>query len=274
FASFVSGPTNDFAVKAAKSVAEGDETIGLLFIHGSFGYGKTHLLNAIAHHCRERRARALFLRAEDFMRKFIAALRDRDTLTFKDELRGADILLLDDLQHICGKQATVSEFLHTLNAFTDGKRKLVIAADRPPSQLEGLPEDVSSRLKGALVVALQKPDTATRLGILKAKATEWERRRPRAAIAESVLERVAQEVDGPPGDLLGVYNRIATYTDLTGDPATKEFIDETIDLRGTSPDRRVTIEEIQKKTAEFYKLELKDLQSQCRAWRVARPRQV
>lgn len=274
FGSFVSGPTNDFALRAAKSVADGGDDINLLFIHGGFGYGKTHLLNAIAHHCvQTKRARALFLRAEDFMRKFIAALRERDTLAFKDELRGADILLLDDLQHICGR-ATVSEFLHTLNAFTDGKRKLVIAADRPPAQLEGLPEDVSSRLKGALTVALERPDAATRLAILKAKATEWEKRRPRSALAESVLERVAAEVDGPPRELLGVFNRLATYTDLTGHPVTKEFVEETINLRGSSPDRRITIEEIQKKTAEFYKLELKDLQSQCRAWRVARPRQV
>ena len=236
-----------------------------------FGYGKTHLLNAIAHQCTQtKRARALFLRAEDFMRKFIAALRDRDTLAFKDELRGADILLLDDLQHICGR-ATVAEFLHTLNAFTDGKRKLVIAADRPPAQLEGLPEDVSSRLKGGLLVALQKPDAITRLAILKAKAAEWERRRPRAALGELVLERVAAEVDGPPREFLGVFNRLATYTDLTGQPVTPEFVDETIALRGAAPDRRVTIEEIQKKTAEFYKLELKDLHSECRAWRVARP---
>lgn len=275
FASFVPGPTNDFALRAAKSVAEGDENIGLLFIHAGFGYGKTHLLNAIAHHCTQtHRARALFLRAEDFMRKFIAALRDRDTLSFKDELRNADILLLDDLQHICGRTATVSEFLHTLNAFTDGKRKLVIAADRPPGQLEGLPEDVSSRLKGGLVVALQKPDQATRLGILKAKAAEWERKRPRAALAETVLERVAAEVDGPPREVLGVFNRLATYADLTGHPVTPEFVDETIELRGAVPERRTTIEEIQKKTAEFYKLELKDLHSECRAWRVARPRQV
>jgi len=150
----------------------------------------------------------------------------------------------------------------------------VIAADRPPHQLEGLPEDVSSRLKAGLTVALQKPDEATRLAILKAKAVEWERKRPRAALAEPVLERVASEVDGPPRELLGVFNRLATYADLTGQPVTQEFVDETIELRGASPERRVTIEEIQKKTAEFYKLELKDLHSECRAWRVARPRQV
>jgi chromosomal replication initiator protein len=274
FQSFVAGTSNEFALAAAKRVAEGDNDIGLLFVHGGFGFGKTHLLNAIAHHCATmKRGRALFLRAEDFMRKFLGALRDRDTLTFKDELRGADILLIDDLQHICGK-ATVAEFLHTLNAFTDARRKLVIAAACPPAQLEGLPEDVSSRLKGALVISLQKPDLPTRLAILKARAAEMERRRPRAALPESILEHVAKEVDGPPRELLGVFNKLATYADLTGQPVTMEFVEEALESRGHSPDRRVTIEEIQKKTAEYYKLELKDLQSQCRARRIARPRQV
>ena len=167
----------------------------------------------------------------------------------------------------------MSEFLHTLNAFTDGKRKLVIAADRPPGQLEGLPDDVSSRLKGALVVALQKPDAATRLAILKARAAELESRAARR-LARSGARHVAEEIDASPRELLGVFNKLATYADLTGQPVTMEFVEEALESRGHSPDRRVTIEEIQKKTAEFYKLEVKDLQSQCRAWRVARPRQV
>ncbi len=275
FGTFIAGTTNEFALGAARRVAEGDGDIGLLFIHGGFGYGKTHLLNAIAHHCSAaRRGRALLLRAEDFMRKFLGALRDRDTLAFKEELRGADILLIDDLQHICGKQATVSEFLHTLNAFTDARRRLVIAADRPPALLEGLPEDVSSRLKGALVIQMQKPDTSTRLAILRARAQELEKRRPRAALPDAILEHVAREVDGPPRELLGVFNKLATYADLTGQPVTMEFVEEALEARGATPERRVTIEEIQKKTAEFYKLELKDLQSQCRARRIARPRQV
>src|SRR6185295_16715296 len=197
FASFVVGAANEFAFKAAQRFAEvGEADMGLLFIHGGFGNGKTHLLNAIALEARNTRsARVLFLRAEDFMRRFLAALRNQETLAFKEELRGADILLIDDLQHICGRTATVSEFLHTVNAFTDLKRKVVIAADRPPSNLEGLPEDIRSRLQGAMVIALEKPDSATRLAILRAKSIEMEKRRPRSVLPEAVLERLAHELD-------------------------------------------------------------------------------
>ncbi len=276
FACFITGPSNEFAFKAAQRIAEtGESEMGLLFIHGGFGYGKTHLLNAIALDARAvRGARVLFLRAEDFMRRFLSALRNQETLAFKEELRGADILLIDDLQHICGRTATISEFLHTVNAFTDLKRKVVIAADRPPAALEGVTEDIRSRLQGAVVIALEKPDTATRLAILKAKALEMEKKRPRAALPEAVLERLASELDVSPRELLGVLMKLATYAELTGRPVTAEVAQEAIGSRAAPGDRRVTIEEIQKKTAEFYKLDLRELHSARRARRVARPRQV
>ena len=276
FAGFVTGPSNEFAFKAAQRFAEnGDTEMGLLFIHGGFGYGKTHLLNAIALEARSvREARVLFLRAEDFMRRFLSALRNQETLAFKEELRGADILLIDDLQHICGRAATISEFLHTVNAFTDLRRKVVIAADRPPSTLEGLTDDIRSRLQGAVVIALEKPDASTRLAILKAKSADMEKRRPRSALPDTVLERVAQELDGSPRELLGVLMKLATYADLTGKPVTADVAGEAIGSRAGHGDRRATIEEIQKKTAEFYKLDMKELHSARRARRVARPRQV
>ena len=277
FAGFVTGPSNEFAFKAAQRFAEkGDSEMGLLFIHGGFGFGKTHLLNAIALEARStREARVLFLRAEDFMRRFLAALRNQETLAFKEELRGADILLIDDLQHICGRTATISEFLHTVNAFTDLRRKVVIAADRPPSTLEGLTDDIRSRLQGAVVIALEKPDVVTRFAILKAKSADMEKRRPRSALPDAVLERVAQELDGSPRELLGVLMKLATYADLTGKPVTAEIAGEAIGSRtGHGGDRRATIEEIQRKTAEFYKLDLRELHSTRRARRVARPRQV
>ena len=275
FASFVVGPANEFAAKAAQRFAEsGESELGLLYIHGGFGFGKTHLLNALAIDARGRQLRVLFLRAEDFMRRFLAALRNQETLAFKEELRGADILLIDDLQHICGRAATVSEFLHTVNAFTDLRRKVVIAADRPPVALEGLTGDVRSRLQGAVVIALEKPDAVTRLAILKARAAEMEKKRPRAVLPEAVLAHVADEVDASPRELLGVLMKLSTYADLTGRPVTLEVADEAIGTRLAGSDRRVSIEEIQKKTAEFYKLELRELHSPRRARRVARPRQV
>ena len=276
FASFVVGVSNEFACKAAQRFAEiGETEMGLLFIHGGFGYGKTHLLNAIALEARTvRSARVLFLRAEDFMRRFLAALRAQETLAFKEELRGADVLLIDDLQHICGRTATISEFLHTLNAFTDLRRKLVIAADRPPSGLEGLSEDIRSRLQGAIVIALEKPDAATRLAILKVKAAALLRKLPRARLPDALLEQVSSELDASPRELLGVLLKIATYTDLTGKPATPEFVEEAIGNRAMAGDCRVSIEEIQVRTAEYYKLDLRELHSARRARNVARPRQV
>jgi chromosomal replication initiator protein len=278
FANFVVGPANEFAFKAAQRFAEaGESDMGLLFIHGGFGFGKTHLLNAMALEARTvRGARVLFLRAEDFMRRFLQALRNQETLAFKEELRGADILLIDDLQHICGRTATISEFLHTVNAFTDLKRKVVIAADRPPASLEGLTDDIRSRLQGAICIALEKPDAATRFAILKSKAAALEKKLPRAIIPESVLEHVATELDVSPRELLGVLMKLATYADLTGKPVTAEVAEESIGSgsRAAAGDHRVTIDEIQKKTAEYYKLDLRELHSARRARRVARPRQV
>ncbi len=274
FATFMVGPSNEFACKAAQRIAEHGDNLGLLFIHGGFGHGKTHLLNAIALEVRERhKARALFLRAEDFMRRFLAALRNQETLAFKEELRAADILLIDDLQHICGR-TTASEFLHTVNAFTDLKRKVVIAADRAPSALDGLSEDIRSRMKGAIAIAIDKPDTATRLAILRAKSAELERKLPRAKLPDSVLKQLAEEVNAAPRELLGMLLKLATYADLTGKAVTPEIAEEAIGNRGSAADRRTTIEEIQRKTAEYYKLELRELHSSRRARRVARPRQV
>jgi chromosomal replication initiator protein len=276
FQNFVVGPSNEFAFKAAQRMAgHGDTEMGLLFIHGGFGNGKTHLLNAIQLEARSvRGARVLFLRAEDFMRRFLSAIRSQEQLAFKEELRAADILLIDDLQHICGRSATISEFLHTVNAFTDLKRKVVIAADRPPATLEGLTDDIRSRLKGSVVIALDKPDAETRLAILKAKAAETEKKRPRAVLPASVLERIASEPDISPRELLGALMKLSTYTDLTGKPVTPEIVEEAIGARAAAGDKRVTIEEIQKKTAEYYKLDLRELHSARRARRVARPRQV
>ena len=147
FDSFFPGQANEFGHGAARAFAEGrGGDIPLLYIHGGFGYGKTHLLNAAALEFRKRNKRVLFLRAEDFMRHFLGALYRKDTLAFKDELRSADVLIIDDLQHICRSTATASEFLYTVNALADLRRRVVIAADRAPAGLEGLGADVKSRM--------------------------------------------------------------------------------------------------------------------------------
>jgi chromosomal replication initiator protein len=274
FDSFIPGPTNEFGYSAARAFADGSESeIPLLYIHGGFGYGKTHLLNAAALEFRKRGKRTLFLRAEDFMRHFLGALYRKDTLAFKEELRTAEALLIDDLQHICRSNATASEFLYTVNAFADLRRRVVIAADRVPSALEGLGADVKSRLAGGLTVSLGKPDSETRLAILKARAAEFSRHRPHVSLPLAALERIAELDEASPREIIGVFTKVATYADLTKKAVTLENVEEAIGSR-TASGIRTSIEDIQRRTAEFYKLEVRDFHSPQRARRVARPRQV
>ena len=274
FESFIPGTINQFGHGAARSFADGAQAdIPLLYIHGGFGFGKTHLLNAAALEFRKRGKRTLFLRAEDFMRHFLGALYRKDTLNFKEELRTAEVLIIDDLQHICRSAATASEFLYTVNAFADLRRRVVIAADRPPAGLEGLGADVKSRLAGGLVVGLDKPDRDTRLAILKSRSAEFSRHKPDVVIPETVLERIADLEDASPRELIGVFTKLATYADLTKKPVTLEVAEEAVGLR-TGPGTKTSIEDLQRKTAEYYKLEVKDFHSPQRARRVARPRQV
>jgi chromosomal replication initiator protein len=274
FDSFVAGPANEFGLSAARNFSEGQQSdVTLLYIHGGFGYGKTHLLNAAALEFRKRGKRSLFLRSEDFMRHFLGALYRKDTLAFKEELRTAEVLIIDDLQHICRSTATASEFLYTVNAFADLRRRVVIAADRTPAMLEGLGADVKSRLAGGLVVTLDKPDRVTRLAILKARAAEFARHKPQALLPDDVLAHIADMDDASPRELIGVFTKLATYTDLTKKPVTLETIEDVVGLR-SAPGAKTSIEDIQRKTAEFYKLDVRDFHSPQRARRVARPRQV
>jgi chromosomal replication initiator protein len=274
FDSFVPGSANEFGHAAAKAFADGSNSdLPHLFIHGGFGFGKTHLLNAAALEFRSRGKRTLFLRAEDFMRHFLGAIHRKDTLTFKEEMRWAEVLLVDDLQHICRSSATANEFLYTVNAFGDLRRRVIIAADRAPSALEGLGADIKARLAGGLVIALGKPDRPTRLAILQRRASEFARLRPGVAVPLEALERIADMEDASPREFIGVFTKLATYADLTKKPITGEMTEEAVGLR-QQPGAKVSIEDIQRKTAEFYKLDARDFQSSQRARRVARPRQV
>ncbi|MDE2112292.1 MAG: chromosomal replication initiator protein DnaA [Alphaproteobacteria bacterium] len=274
FDSFIPGTANEFGHGAARAFAEGrGNDIPLLYIHGGFGYGKTHLLNAAALEFRKRGKKVLFLRAEDFMRHFLGALYRKDTLAFKEELRSADVLIIDDLQHICRSTATASEFLYTVNAFADLRRRVVIAADRAPAAMEGLGADIKSRMTGGLMIQLSKPDRDTRLSILKARAADFTRLRPEVVLPECVLERIADIDDASPREMIAVLTKLATYADLTKKPVTPEMAEEAVGLR-SAPGAKTSIEDIQRKTAEFYKLDVRDFYSPQRARRVARPRQV
>src|SRR5579862_799019 len=274
FAAFVTGAGNQLAARAAMNFAEGEaDDVSVLYVHGLHGLGKTHLLNAIALEARRRGQRALMLGAEDFMRQFLGALNRRETLSFKEELRAADLLLIDDLQHLCRSTTSISELLHTLNAYSDFRRKLVIAADRPPAALDGVGADVRSRLSGGLVVALDKPDRTTRLEILKGRALEYAKKKPQIGIPMEALERIADLEEATPRDLIGFFNNLTLHAELTKSPLALSTAVDAMVRRGKVI-KKTSIEDIQKKIAEFYKLDPRDFQSQQRSRRVARPRLV
>lgn len=274
FDNFVSGSANEFAFNAARAFSQGETPeVSLLYIHGTFGVGKTHLLNAIAMAAQAKGRRALLLSSEEFMRRFLGALKTKELLEFKEEIRGADMLLVDDLQHLCRSPYTMSEFLHTLNAFSDLRRKFVIAADRAPASLDGLSAEVRSRLSGGVVIAVEKPDRVTRLAILKARAERHARDRAQPPIPDTALERLAEIEGATPRELIGLFSKLELYADLTKNPVSFDVAVETI-MRGGAGGRKVSIEDIQRKAAEFYKLDLRDFVSKQRSRRVARPRQI
>jgi chromosomal replication initiator protein len=276
FKTFVGGGTNEFARSAVLSFTlVGREESSLLYIHGDFGSGKTHLLNAAGLELQNRGKKVLFVRSEDFMRVFLGALYRKDTLTFKDELRKAEVLIIDDLQHICRSTATATEFLYTVNAFADLRRRIIIAADRAPSALEGLGADVKSRLSGGLVIGLTKPDRATRLAILKARAADFAVQKPEVQLQNDVLEHIADTTeDACTREVIGIVRKLLTYTDLAKKTVTLETLEEVVGLGAAGGGTKVSIEDIQKKVAEFYKLDVRRLLGREKPRPVARPRQI
>jgi len=275
FETFVVGPSNEFACRAAEQMAQESESdIEMLFIHGPLGFGKTHLLNAIAGRAVGHGARVLFVRAQDFMLSFLRAEHSRQELAFKGAVRHVDVFVLDDVQYLCGNPAPMNEFMHTVNALIDAKGKVVLTADQPPALLKGLSDELRSRLQGALVIALENPSEATKFGILKARATEIERRRPHSRVTDEVLRYVAATPNLSPFELIALVTKIATYAEFTSAPLTVEIVKEALGGCVAKGEHRVTVEDILEEVAKFYKLNLQELRSKCRDRRLARPRQV
>jgi chromosomal replication initiator protein len=279
FETFVVGRSNTLAHAAAKQVAQGRRGDAVMFnplyIHAGVGLGKTHLLQALAwagNATAERKV--LYLTAEKFMYGFVAALRAQNALAFKEALRAIDVLVIDDLQFLQGK-ATQGEFCHTLNALIDSGRQVVIAADRPPSELETLDERVRSRLAGGLVVEMGSLGEELRFEILKARVTAAKLHHPGFDVPASVLVYIAKTVTHNGRDLEGALNRLLAHSKLTGQPVTLEMAEREIrDLIRPQEPKRIKIEEIQRIVARQYNVSRADLLSSRRTANVVRPRQV
>jgi len=279
FATFVTGRSNTLAHAAAKQVAEGRHgdpvMFNPLYIHAGVGLGKTHLLQAVtwAGNAAPDR-KVLYLTAEKFMYGFVAALKTQTALAFKEALRGIDVLVIDDLQFLQGK-STQAEFCHTLNALIDAGRQVVIAADRPPSDLESLDERVRSRLAGGLVVEMGSLGEELRLEILKSRVAAARTYHAGFEVPAAVLEYLARSITHNGRDLDGAVNRLLAHSKLNGQPVTLEMAEREVrDLIRPQDPKRVKIEDIQRVVARQYSVSRADLLSSRRTANVVRPRQV
>jgi len=272
FKNFVVGKPNEFAYAAANRVADADVvSFNPLFLYGGVGLGKTHLMHAIAHHIRERNPQrtVLYLSAEKFMYRFIRALRHQDTMSFKEQFRSVDVLMIDDVQFIAGKDATQEEFFHTFNALVDQGRQIVISADKSPSDLEGIEERLRSRMACGLVADIHATTYELRLGILQSKAEQMG-----VQVPQKVMEFLAHKIASNVRELEGALNRVVAHAQLVGRAITLETTQEVLHDLLRASDRRITIEEIQKKVAEHFNIKLAEMSSARRSRLVARPRQV
>lgn len=279
FDSFVAGQGNDFAFAMARQVATWvDGHFNPVFFHGPYGFGKTHLLNAIAWEAQALRpnAKVVYLTAERFLSTFLKALQDRSTAAFKEEVRGADLLLIDDVHFIGGKASTQEELFHTLTALLEDGRRVVLTADRPPAALTEVDARLRSHLGAGLVCAIEPADRSLRMGILERKLSQLAQRQPIDLPARpEVLQFLAERTPGSVRELEGALN---TLVASAGSRLSRLTLEETQsllqpNLRG-GPERRITVDEIQKAVAEHYGLKQADLLSDRRTRVVARPRQV
>ncbi len=273
FESFVTGPGNSIAANAAKALAKGSgDRFNPIFIHAQTGQGKTHLLHAIGHQWRKTHPNksVLYMSAERFMLDFVSAVRARDTLPFKTRLRSAELLMIDDVQFIAGKETTQEEFLHTVDEILRHGGKLVISADRGPHALDGVEGRILSRLTQGLVADIKPANFTLRRAIVGAKAAAM----PGAVIGEDVLDMLAGRIVSNIRELEGALNRLIAYAALGDRAITPAFAEDVLADMFRASQRRITIDEIQKRVSEHFRIRQAEMVSARRAREVARPRQI
>ncbi len=277
FEAFVVGKPNEVAHACARRVAEQPACHGFnpLFLYGGVGLGKTHLMHAIAWELTERGGAngkpvsVAYLSAEKFMYRFIAAIRGHQTIQFKEQLRGVDVLMVDDLQFLIGKENTQEEFFHTFNYLVDAGKQIVVSADKSPSDLTALDNRLRTRLGCGMVADLHSTTFELRISILESKAA-----RAGVPVPPKVLEYLAHKITSNVRELEGALNRLVAHANLFGRVITLETTQEVLHDILRAHDRKVTIEEIQKKVAEHFNIRQTEMTSARRARAVARPRQV
>lgn len=273
FDTFVVGTNSEFAHAASLAVAKApSRTYNPLFIHGGVGLGKTHLLHAIGHHIAQTRkgARVAYVRSETFTNEFIQAIQVNGLVKFRKRYRQADVLLIDDIQFLAGKERSQEEFFHTFNSLFEARKQIVLSSDQPPSEIAQLEKRLVSRFEWGLTAELQPPDMETRLAILRKKADGLLVKLP-----PHVLEYLAHRIKSNVRRLEGALLRVATFASLSGRPLGDEAIEHLLrDILQEEARRAVTIEQIQRKVAEHYDVRVADMTSKRRPAHIAFARQV
>lgn len=272
FDTFVVGKPNEFAYACARRVAETPASPGFnpLFLYGGVGLGKTHLMHAIgAELMKTGQNSVAYMSAEKFMHRFIAAIQSRSTIEFKEQLRSVNVLMIDDIQFLIGKDSTQEEFFHTFNALVDAGRQIIVSCDKSPSDLSGLEDRLRTRLGCGMVADIHATTFELRVSILEVKA-----KASGVIIPIKVLEFLAHKITSNVRELEGALNRLIAHATLFNRPVTLDIAHEVLHDILRAHDRRVTVDEIQKKVAEHWGIRLTDMSSARRARNVARPRQV
>lgn len=277
FDNFVVGPSNEVPWAVAKQVARGEQyRFNPLFIHGGYGLGKTHLLRAIAALARGTSPgrRVLYLTAEEFVQRFVAAVRASGSQEFKADLRSTDLLLIDDMHFLAGKQATQDEFVHTLHTLVERGAQVVLSADRAPAKIAALDARLRSRLAGGLVCNIAPAAFELRREILRARIAELKSDFANLKVPEPVVDFMASRITSSPRELLGALNMVLSTSVLVGREIELPLVEDVLsDLLATNT-VRVTIADIQKATAARFGLQLQDLLSRRKTRNIVRPRQI
>jgi chromosomal replication initiator protein len=274
FDNFVVGPPNELAYAASLAVAESDEAISKsnpLFLYGGVGLGKTHLMHAIAWHTNKKNPnrKVLYMSAEKFMYRFIKALRNKDIMSFKEEFRSVDVLMIDDIQFICGKESTQEEFFHTFNAIIDNNKQMVISCDRSPTDLDNVEDRIKSRLGWGLVADVHSTTYELRVGILELKLEKMN-----IKISKPVIDFLASKITSNVRELEGALNKVIAHSTLVGREITLESTQDILRDLLRSNERTITVEDIHKKVANRYNIKVSDMSSSSRLRSIARPRQI
>lgn len=273
FGNFVVGSGNRFAHAASVAVAQSPgKAYNPLFIYGCVGLGKTHLLQAIAQHllAKQTKAQAFYISSEQFTNQLIRSIQNRTTLQFRQKYRNVDILLIDDIHFIAGKESTQEEFFHTFNTLYDGHKQIVLSSDRPPKEIPALEERLVSRFEWGLVTDIQPPDLETRIAILRKKAE-----REIVGVPDEVTFFLADRIKSNIRELEGALIRVVAYASLLGGEVTVDLAKEVLkDALVDEEERRITIDLIQKRVAEYFDIGVSNMRVKGRTKAIAYPRQI